>query len=363
VKEQKGKDLLTVVFKRFFPFTSFEGQNDNLFSNLNKEVTKMKGTKFCGLRIALAACILALLLAVEAGFVFTASAGKPPNPPTSTKYGYVMFRDATGDVIQSDGRGQYIDCLNGGEDVVWVNVRNNDGSLNWVEFYPGKMTYHYPLYSPSPRRVNFHFNVSNIPADQGRTGKAVRDILRWYKDTDGSYKERSANPGYLDDNSVHAPIMVHEAEQDGDVVQFVVDPGYLGNDLRAITQTTVDGYYSGAEDDVDYHDTSVYGEAGQIFYFLNYGVGGFNVTPVQWDRKKKPITWTISPTDTSNPKLYVKLTDFNGGKVFLVDSYTVNLPFAFAVSLNPLTTYPGVRGAPRKDSTLSTTWGEIKDAR
>jgi len=85
------------------------------------------------------------------------------------------------------------------------------------------------------------------------------------------------------------------------------------------------------------------------------------VTPVQWDRKKKPVTWTIEAT--GNPVLYVKLTDFNGGKVFLVDSYTVNLPFAFAVSLNPLTTYPRVSGAPRKDSTLSTTWGEIKNTK
>jgi hypothetical protein len=326
----------------------------------------MKRTRFFGIRIALAVCILALLLAVEAGFVSIAWAGKPPSPPTSTKYGYAMFRDGPNDVIKSDRKGQYKDCHNGGEDYILINVRRDDGFLNWVEFYPGKMTYHYPTFPPSTRRVNFHFNVSNIPAGQTPPPEiklAVLDILRWYKDTDGSYKERSTNPatnpGYIDDNSVHAPIMVHEYDvQGGDVVQFVVDPGYLGDDLRAITQTTVDGYYGGTEDNVDYHDTSVYGEAGQIFYFLNYGVGGFDVTPVQWDRKKKPITWEISPTSTSNPKLYVKLHDFYGDKVTLVEQYLDGVPFKLTVSLNPL-----ISGAPRKDNTLSTTWGEIKDAK
>ncbi|MBM3238339.1 hypothetical protein FJZ31_18765 [Candidatus Poribacteria bacterium] len=320
----------------------------------------MKGTKFFGLRIALAACILALLLAVEAGFVSTALAGKPPNPPTSTKYGYVMFRDATGDVIRSDGRGQYIDCQKGGEDVVWINVRNNDGSLNWVEFYPGKMYYHHPSFPPSTRRIKFLFNVSAIST--GQTGNAVRDILRWYKGEDGAYNERSTNPGYLEDNSLHAPIFVNGTklgfDSDG-FVQFVVEPDVSspGTDAKAITQAKVDDYYSG-DDNVTYWST-INEPVRYIIYTLDYS--GFTVTPVQWDRKKKPVTWTIEAT--GNPVLYVKLTDFNGGKVFLVDSYTVNLPFAFAVSLNPLTTYPRVSGAPRKDSTLSTTWGEIKNTK
>jgi len=347
----------------------------------------MKGTRFFGIGAALSACVLSLFLVLDAGFISAAWAKppKPPNPPTpnTTKYGYAMFRDGVGDAIKSDEQGPYGDCEKGGEDVVWINVQNDDGSLNWVEFFPGKLYYHNQPFPPSTRRVEFCFNVSDIPPEQtppsGET--AVRGILRWYQVTDPedgsvSYVERSTDHhGYLDGNSVHAPIMVHISGQDGDVVQFVVDPLKLENvpttppfpdppdDPKAITQTTVDDYYPD-DRNVDYLDTwqlpdPEWEPAPYIIYFLNYGDGGFTVTPVQWVRKK-PVTWIISAT--RNPRLYVKFKSWSGRKIGLVNHYNEDLSFEFAVSLNPLIDYPtdGISGAPRKDSTLSATWGDIK---
>ena len=208
---------------------------------------------FLGIMFALALCALFLVSEV-------AWAKKPPKPepptPNTIKYGYAIFRDGSEDVIKSDGGGPYVDCHNGGQDVVWIN-QNANGSLDWVEFFPGKLYYHNQPFPPSTRRVEFCFDVSNTTSGQ-TPPLAVRDILRWYKVSD-SYVERSTtSPGYLDDGSVHAPIMVHIAGQEGDVVQFVVDPlrdvDKPGTDPEAITQGKVDGYYSGDEN-VDYLDT------------------------------------------------------------------------------------------------------------
>jgi hypothetical protein len=325
----------------------------------------MKKINFLGIVFAIALC--ALFIVSEVVWAKKPPKPEPPSPPTSIKYGYAMFRDGVGDVIQSDNGDPYVDCHNGGEDVVWIS-QNGNGSLNWVEFYPGKLYYHYLEDSPSNRSVKFCFNVSAITAQTPPSGEtAVLEILRWYKDT-GGYVERSTDhPGYLDDGSIHAPIMVHIAGQDGDVVQFVVDTlgdvNSPGTDPKAITQEKVDEYYPD-DKSVDYLDTQDLPEpeeepAKYIIYFLNYGVGGFTVTEVDWVRKK-PVTWIISAT--GNPKLYVKLENWYGNKIYLVEEYPENLPFEFAVSLNPLDTYPtgGISGAPGKDSTLSATWGENK---
>jgi len=72
----------------------------------------MRTTKFFGIGIALAACVLALLLAVEAGFISVVWAkGKPPHRREyRTEYGYAMLQDRDGDIIKSDSLGQYVDC-------------------------------------------------------------------------------------------------------------------------------------------------------------------------------------------------------------------------------------------------------------
>ena len=321
----------------------------------------MKKMNFLGIVFAIALC--ALFIVSEVVWAKKPPKPEPPSPPASIKYGYAMFRDDDGDAIQSDNGKPYGDCLKDGEDVVWIK-QNANGSLDWVEFYPGKLYYHHPNFPPSTRRVEFCFNVSAITAQTPPSGvTAVHRILRWYKDTDGSYKERSDNLGYLDDNSVHAPIMVHIAGQDGDVVQFAVDTlgdvSYPGTDPKAITQEKVDEYYPD-DRNVDYLDTwqlpdPEWEPAPYIIYFLNYGVGGFTVTEV--DRvQDKPVTWTVSAT--GNPRLYVKFKSWYGRKIELVDQYPENLPFEFTVSLNPLST--GGSSAPGKNSTLSATWGEIK---
>jgi hypothetical protein len=326
----------------------------------------MKGTKFFGIGIALTACVLALLLVLEAGFVSVAWAGKPPRTST-TKPGYAMFRDGAQDVIKSDGGGAYVDCTLGGEDLVQINVWDADGSLRWVRFFPGKLYYTFEWCSsetPSTRRIKFCFDVSKIST---RTGNAVHDILRWYKDG-ADYRERSTTtPGFIDDNSLHAPIMVNIVAYRSigdDHVQFAVDPlGDVlnpGADPRAITQTSVDGYYPD-DTNVDYLDTwelpsPQYEPAPYIIYFLDYGNNGFVVEPVAWDQGK-PVTWIIKTAKRkpNNPvRLCVKIGDPSGPNVYLAE-YPNGVPFELTVSLNPL-----ISGAPSKDSTLSATWGEIK---
>jgi hypothetical protein len=305
----------------------------------------MKRTKFFGIGIALLACVLAVLLAAEAGFVSLAWAGKPRT--YRTEYGYAMLLDGYGDAIKSDGLGQYVDCTKeGGEDIVELQIYNDDNSLRGVEVYCGKMTYNDPTFPASTRRVNFHFNIDGgVRLEPAYTeNKAVYDILLQYKDG-ANYVTRSSESGFLDDNSVHAPIIIYATEGR---VQFVVDPGYEGTDPKAITQATVDAFY-GDDKNVNYWDTSEYGEAGQIIYTLYYGDNGFDVFPVDW-KDGKPITWVLTTINRVIVKLGVGRHGGKGGKgaheVVYLSEYNT-LPFQLIVSLQSL-------AAP------STTWGEIK---
>lgn len=280
-------------------------------------------------------------------------------------YGYALFRDASTDLIQSDGKGQYIDCRiigGGGEDQVQIVTKVGDGSLVSVEFYPGKM-YHIKGYSPSTRRINLCFNVSGLTAPNGL---AVHDILLKYKDTTKNppYVNRSNNLGWLDDGSVHAPILYNMSYFTTDRVQFAVDPltniGSPGTDLKAITPSKVTDYYTGDSDPEYYHPW----DEGYpiVVYTIDYGAR-FNVQVVPPSGKnRKPITWIITPKTT--PKLYTNINkDGMPGDQVDLFSYANPIPFAIAVSLKPFdktNNNPFGNLAPRKNSSTVTTWGEIK---
>jgi len=313
--------------------------------------------KFLGRAIISAVCVIASLLIVETGFVSIASAS---NPSSVDKYGYAMFKDGDSDWIWSDEKGQYIDYRNNGEDKVLINVNTGNGSLNYIQFYPGKMYQYNSI--PSTRSVQFRFNVSGISGQP--TGIAVRDILRWYKDG-GNYTERSIN-GWVDDKSLHTPILASSSKFYLNIIQFVVEPNVdnPGTDPKAITLEKVRDYYNQPE--LNYWYTTDE-PAKYIIYTIDYGISekgknGFIITPIQWDSKKKPTTWIIksNPTRTTPVKLSVKTPDFYGQTVVLAQ-YT-NVPFELAVSLNPLSSYPvyGSSLAPGKNRNASTTWGEIK---
>jgi len=321
----------------------------------------MRTTKFFRIGIASLACVLALLLAIEAGFIPVALAGKPEKPPGQekkpphkreyrTEYGYAILQDGDGDVIKSDGKGQYVDCTLGGEDLVQLDIYNDDNSLRFIEVYAGKMTYHHPTFSPSTRRVNFLFNIDGgIKTPEYMNNKAVYDILLQYKDVSGAYIDRSPD-NFLDDGTLHAPIVVYTNPDTKDRVQFVVDLGYDGKEPKAITQAAVDSFYDNDEN-ADYWDTgeSRYGEAGQVIYTLYYDSKFIVASGYP--------TWTV--TASGSAKLGVGRYSGKGGrgahKVVYLSEYSA-LPFQLIVSVNSLE--PSF--APRKNNTLSSSWGELK---
>ena len=308
----------------------------------------MRIKKVFKIGIALVACVLALLLVYEAGFISVVWAKKGKPREYRTEYGYAMLRDGDDDVIKSDGGGQYEDCTLGGEDLVEIDIYNDDNSLRRIHAVLGKMTYHHPEYLPSNRRVNFWFDIHR---ELAFTGNAVYDILRWYREG-SAYTER-VSTGFLNDNTVHPSIHIYTTGKGK--VQFGVDPGHNGTNPKAITQTVVDAFYDDDEN-VDYWDNSEYGEAGLIIYTLYYGDNGFDVVPIDWEGDK-PVTWIATTKSLEPVKLGVDRYGKRGKgahKVVYLSEYSV-VPFQLTVSLNGFTQL-----APRKHNTLSTSWGELK---
>jgi len=340
----------------------------------------MRGAKIFGIRITLAACVLALLLAGEAGFISVAWAGKPDHARrTRTEYGYAMFRDGATDAIRSDGRDSnddsivdpYVDCNIGGEDLVKI-VLYDDNTLKYVEVYFGKMTYHYPDFDASSRRVHFWFDIDDAQMLEGyyMGHEAVYDILV-SETPSGTRRGNPANDAYyLNDGCIHFPIKVY-ADGSVDWVQFAVDRGYQGSeDDGAITQDAVDNFYKDPADNIDYWDTSTYEpEPGQIIYSLDY-VNGFDVTRVHGGEDGELDTWIFTtrlPPVNLFVEEYIYSSKGKSGKERRVGKETVylaeysELPFEIAVSLDPLTEYPVQSSqAPRRHNTLSTLWGKIK---
>ena len=318
---------------------------------------------------------------------------KPNNAPANntTKYGYAMFRDAGTDQILSDDRRQYIDCKirgEAGEDMVKINVNNKDGSLNWAEFYPGKMYAHYPDFPPSTRTVKFsNFNVAGsevVPEYNEGEHEAVHEILGWYKDSNGIMQERNINnPGCL-----HVPILINmknrvSSFQFDDAIQFAIEPDVEkpGDDVQAVTISKVDAFYDGDPllDSSSYFCTAEPTEAEPVPYIIYQivfgttvggainGVDGFDIDPIDWDRKNKPITWRITPKSEVDMVLCVASPNWNGnwstwtGKWIPLATYTGGLSFELVISLVPLEEYPNGNAAPAKYSSISTTWGDIKE--
>lgn len=273
--------------------------------------------------------------------------------PSTSRYCYAKFRDATTDAIRSDGRGQYADynildsnLPNGrgdnplkGEDRIEVFFQGNDFLKLFL--YVGRMQWYYNPAPASSRRAEFHFNIGQ-PAhkfDDYQDNKAVFDILKKYKDGD-SYVDRDLN----NPRSIHIPIIIYKNDVDGnDLVQFTVDPNPLsppkpppqidaaGTDPRAITQTKVDDFYPD-DTNIDYWDTGQNGwENNQIVYVLDYGPQGFNVETLK-DSKGNPVTWVFTTNNVEPVKLYVY--KYQDGTVYLAQYDAV--PFQFAVSVNSL---------------------------
>jgi len=305
----------------------------------------MKKMNFPGIVFALALCALFMVSEV-------AWAGKPRK--YHSEYGWATFTDS-GTMIKSDGKGTYIDCTLGGEDFVKVDLYDDDGSIRSIDIICGRMEYYHPTYPVSSRRLMLCFDVQGNKIPENYVGnEAVYDILKEWQYPQGTYQYRSANPGYLNDGSVHAEIYLDPSSS---LIVFVVDPGSSGTDPKAITDKTVNEFYSRDAEGLDYRDTSEYGESGGlIFYRIPYD-GGFNVVKDPGSR-----TWTIKP-NPGTAWLYVmkRIKYYISPKVWrykVVDVYLATygtLPsFEVTVSL------PSSNPSPGKHNTLSSAWGEIK---
>ena len=168
--------------------------------------------------------------------------------------------------------------------------------------------------------------------------------------------DRSATPGYIDDRSVHAEIYT-KGEGHG-VINFLVDPESSGTHAKAITDKSVNEFYPNGsnslvdDENMNYRDTSEYGESGLIFYRLSYA-NGFHIE--QSDR-----TWVIMP-NAGEAKLsvnkYRSAKSQGASRTIYLATYAA-VPFELTVSLDSLTDR---NLAPRKYQALSTTWGEIKE--
>jgi len=290
------------------------------------------------MRVALVVCILALVLVVEASFISAAWAGKPPGAGTKTSYGYAKLTDTTAYVIQSDKLGQYIDKnvrKAGGEDKVVITTKNATGEYVKSTIILGIVNDPYR----SSRRVRFLFDIADYTQRLVVGDKAVLDILIW---KDGNKTTRRGtqvgDKWYLDDGTVHFRVVDDTTDATKDNVAFIIDPGYAGTDPSAITQTTVNGFY-GYDTDENY-ELSV---NGHVIYYLDYpsGITAVGTNP----------TWTFAPS--GGPTLYVKKKDTL--EPINLATYA-SVPFQLTISLNSL----AGSAAPRKDNTLSITWGEIK---
>jgi hypothetical protein len=280
----------------------------------------MKGTRFLSMRTTLVVGVLALVLVAEAGFISVAWA-KPPFAETKTSYGYAKLTDTTAYVIQSDDGRQYIDKnvrKAGGEDMVEITTKKATGEYVKSTTILGIVNDPYR----SSRRVRFLFDIGS-GTRLIEYPKAVYDILLARGTPDGT---------------VHFRVVDDTTDATKDNVAFIIDPGYAGTDPNAITQTTVNGFY-GDDIDEDYQ-LSV---NGHVIYYLGYqsGIEAVGTNP----------TWTFAPSGGTT--LYVKKKD-TLDPVPLATYASV--PFQLTISLKSL----AVSAAPRKHSTLSTAWGEIR---
>jgi hypothetical protein len=278
----------------------------------------MKRLKF--FRLISVLIILALVLAVKAGFISDAWA-RPPFSETKTSSGYAKLDDTPGYLIQSDGSGQYIDKYirkANGED--YISITTNKTTGNYIKSF----TCLGIVERQSTRRVKFLFDMADrTPLVEN---SAVFDILIW-KNSDkitrrGNYHE-AENKWYLDDGTVHFRVVNDTINSTNDNVAFIIDPGWDGTSPNAITQTTVNAFY-GNDDNEDY-ECSV---NGHVIYYLDYpsGITAVGANPI----------WTFTPSDgPTGPTLYVNKV-VTGGYIRVNLATYGALPFSLTISLNSI---------------------------
>lgn len=269
----------------------------------------MKRLKFSG--FVSMVCVLGFILIFGTDIVPVALAGVTAYPS------YAKLTDSTGYKIQSDTGSQYLDeSLSGGEDIVEIYIDNKNkytGSraiLGIVEYKSG-------------RRVRFLFDLADCTRLVSEN-KAVLDILIW-KDSSKVLRRGNEHSGkwYLDDGTPRFRVIDYITSAGNDSVAFIVDPGWDGYSLDAITQATVNSFYGG---ETDVYETSMY---GHVIYYLDYpsGISAIGSNP----------TWTIEPT--GSPTLYVKRLVKRGKNTFYerlnLATYT-DVPFKLTLSLNSI---------------------------
>jgi len=291
----------------------------------------MERTKSIGMGVVAVAGVLALLLAIECGWSTRAAvAGKPAPPATTIVPGYLLFRDAAGDYVRSDGRGQYADLgISQGEDQVQLEISNSGGGLRRIDAILGYGDASVPYHSTRSGTLGFGRSTTTgtwipdwgTPTPDGRRDhRAVYDILQSVVGGD------RAEFWYI-------PVDVSGNSGSG-WVQFTVD---------RITQEAVDGLYP---DDVDYiysvpSDPQYQPQGGtgtQIIY--NVLFMPFAVQVVGWDSAGRPRTWKVTAQQRTSrspvPELGVWRRFPDGTKNDVYLSKFSQVPFAFEVSLDPL---------------------------
>jgi len=307
--------------------------------------------------------------------VSVALAAKPQPPPPRTysvKCGYAILEDGNGNVITSDGFGQYIDIEKVTTETVYlengvkrgdkIRVLNYDdnGDLIWLRAFIGKpeMLKNSTGYR-SPRRVNFNFDLYKDAKTRPGEGMAVYDILSNITAGGDPRGNPVGDKHYLNDKTVHFVVAIGSCDFFGDGTQaramFMVDPGCVA-DPPAISQTSVNAFYSGDGDpaywtsiqgaeitsgDLDAHDQIAYHLlVNQLNVAVTHKTNGvadkWEITP-----KRGPVTLQVYK-DTGTTYVAVPLATY------------ASIPFKVTLSLNPSNL------APPKEKTSTTLWGEIK---
>jgi len=315
-------------------------------------------------------------------FISVALAKKPENPPPrpySVKYGYAILEDGNGNVITSDGHDQYVDIekVTSSDTIYWegdtkrgdkirVLSYDDDGELIWLRAFIGKpeMLENSTGYR-SPRRVKFNFDLyKDATTPRPGEGMAVYDILSKITANGFARGNLVGDKHYLNDETVHFVVAIGSCDFFGEGAQtramFMVDPGCVAEDPLAISQTSVNEFYTGDGDpsywtsiqgasttdgDYDAHD--------QIAYHLL--VNQLNVVAFDTDGDKKDDKWEITPNEGPVTLQVYKDIGRRNPKYVAVQLATYpSILFKVILSLNP------PPGAPPKEKTSTTLWGEIK---
>lgn len=315
-------------------------------------------------------------------FISATFAGKPDSPPgkdkpqprdSSVKYGYAKLEDGLGNVITSDGNGQYVDIeKNPPPEIYWdgeamrgdkTRVRSYDdnGEHIWLRAFLGKAESPYR----SPRRAMFGFDLYSNATERLGEGMAVYDILSNIT-PDGPARDLNENGG-----TVHLAIAIGSCNFFGEGNEtraiFLVDPGCVA-EPPAITQTSVNAFYP--DNDPEYWtaiqgasitpgDSGAHDHMAYHFLVDQLDVVTLDLYP-EGDPDGKCDTWEITPKPGPvTLQVYEKVGKKNRARYVAVPLATyASMPFKVTLSLEPLE--PIAQPAPGRHNRLSTVWGGIK---